>query len=124
MGKSELSLSEESPSPERRMEAEKEDVSFSDGSESIHASLSLSSAPSPGGQSGKLVEGGTSEAGGSVSRSPGGKSAEDVEALAVWLGVREVEVGDVGTSGTGDRVMDLASSGEGVCASTTGCSVL
>lgn len=92
MGNSELSLSEESPSPERRMEAEKEDVSFSDGSESIQTSLSLSSDPSPGAQSGKLVEGGTSEVGSSVSRSPGGKSAEDVEAFAVRLGVTEVEM--------------------------------
>lgn len=44
-----MSLSEESPSPERRMDAEKEEVSFSGGSETIHSSLSWGSAMSSGG---------------------------------------------------------------------------
>lgn len=77
-----VSLSNESPSPDRSMEAEKEDVSFSDGSRSIHSSLFLNSKPSPGSQSGRAVEGGTSVVGSSVSRSPG-RSAEKAEELAI-----------------------------------------
>lgn len=114
-----------SPSPERRREAEKEDVAFSGSSESIRASLSLSSVVAPGEMeaSGRSAERGPSEVDSSGSRSPG-ESSKEVVAFPDWSGLREGGVGDVGSSESGDGVMELAASGEGVWAATTGCGVL
>lgn len=120
-----MSLSAESPSPERRMEAEREDVSFSGSREPTHSSLSLDSVLSSGrGQSEGPVGRGASDTGSPVPRSSGRSSVEEAEAFPVWLGVRRVGVGDGVASGTGERVVEFSVSGEGVKGSMEGHAVL
>lgn len=107
------------------MEAEKGDVSFSVCSGSIQSSASFSSVPSPSSPSGRTEEG-TSEAGSSVSRSPG-KSAEEVGAPDVWLGVRGEGTADVDASAPGREVGgqgEPVTSEEGVTAAAAGKRVL
>lgn len=101
-GKSGTSLSEESPSPDKRVEAEKGDVSFSACSKSIQSSVSWSSVSSPSSESWG-ADGGGSDAGISVP-SMAGESLEAEGSSGIWPGVWGDGMADVRASVVGKEL--------------------